>query len=175
MKKALLVSAVVAIALITLGVAGFVFAQTETPPTPAYQGYGPGMMGGRGGYGWMMGESDTEEPPMHELMVASYAKALGLSAEELEARLDNGETMWQVAQSLGLSEEQFAAKWQEAHREALTQAVSQGLITQSQADWMSQRMTQRFSNGFTPGSDACGGHMFNGQGRGFGRGWQAQP
>ena len=175
MKKFLLVGAIVAIGMITLGVAGYAFAQTQTTPTPAYPGYGPGMMGGRGGYGWMMGESATEEPPMHDIMVASYAKALGLSTEELETRLTNGETMWQVAQSLGLSEDEFAAKWQEAHSEAIAEAVSQWLITQSQADWMSQRMTQRFADGFTPGNGGCGGHMFNGQGRGPGRGWQNQP
>lgn len=176
MKKILLVSAIVAVALIALGIAGFAFAQTQTTPTPAYPGYGPGMMGGRGGYGWMMGESDADEPPMHELMVASYAKALGFSTEELETRLTNGETMWQVAQSLGLSNEEFATKWQEAHSEALAQAVSQGLITQAQADWMGQHMSQRFENGFTPGYGGCGGHMYNGQGRnGPDRGWQQQP
>jgi len=47
MKKIIIGIAVLSVAILTLGVAGFAFAQNQTPPTPDYP-EGPGMMGGHG-------------------------------------------------------------------------------------------------------------------------------
>jgi hypothetical protein len=97
MKKYLLVGAVLALVIIALGAAGLVYAQTQTPPTPAFPGYGPGMMGGRGGM--MGGYQSGNFGPMHEYMVDAYAEAPGINLK-LQDRLLGGEYV-QIALSLG--------------------------------------------------------------------------
>jgi hypothetical protein len=112
---------------------------------------------------------------MHDVMVDSMAKALGVNPTELEKSLDDGETMWQVAQDKGLNAEQFSAAMQQARTEALKQAVTKGTITQAQADWMAQRMGQGSgAAGQGLGNGPCGGTgspMGRGQG---GASWSAQ-
>lgn len=95
-------------------------------------------MDGRGG---MMGyrDNDDREGPLHDKMIAAFAEKLELSATDLEARLDKGETLYQVAASQGISSEQFTAMLTEVRGQVLDQAVKDGTITQEQADWMKQR------------------------------------
>ena len=149
MKKILIFGAVLGVVLLALGVAGYVYAQsqTPTPANPGY-GYGRGMMGGYGrgmmggGYGMMGGWGQGNYGPMHDYMIPALAEKLGLTAEELQARIDGGETPYQVAQAKGLSDEEIRNLFQAAHAEALDAAVAAGAITQEQADWMSQHMQQ---------------------------------
>ena len=151
MKKLVLAMVMVTVLGVAfLGTAGSVFAQTATPPAP---GYGPGMMGGRGGPrgGGMNGQDGL----LHDEMTAAYAAKLGISATDLEARLDKGETMAQVAYSKGLTADQFTKLMTEARTQAVDQAVKDGKLTQQQADWMKQR-----------GAGTMGaGRGANGQGR----------
>jgi hypothetical protein len=98
MKNILLVLAGVLIGVVALGVVGFAYAQVQTPPDAEFpQGYGPGMMG-RSGRG-MMGAygagmmRDGSYGPMHTYMVDGFAAALGLTTEDLQAKIDAGETM----------------------------------------------------------------------------------
>ena len=165
MKKILLVVAGFVVATLVFGVAGFAYAQSQTPPTPEYP-YGPGMMGnydndasgyghgmmdsygGRGmmgGYG-MMGWNG-EEGPMHAAMVAAVAEALGLTPEEIEARHDAGETLWEIAEAEGLSTEEIQDLMFSAHDVALEDAVANGWLTQEQADWMDSHMDQMWEGG----------------------------
>jgi hypothetical protein len=154
--------------------AGVAFAQTPSPQGPG--GYGQGMMGGRGAHS-MMGQGgpvDGSYGPMHEYMVATFAEALNLTPAELQAYLDAGETMWQVAESQGITLETFRILMLEARADALQQAVEAGTITSEQADWMSQRMSRMGERGFGFGSGACDGNGPHGSGqrgggmRGFG-------
>ena len=165
MKKLLTVSAIVVLAILILGVAGFAYAQSQTPPTPDAP-YGRGMMGGwgnRGSGSGMMGRWGAGGyGPMHEYMEDAFAEALGISHEDLEARLDAGETMWSIAQAQGLSEDEIAKLMVDARTKALEKAVADGVLTQEQADWMSQHMGQAQDAGFGPGT--C--HGFSGPGRG---------
>ncbi|NMB55882.1 MAG: hypothetical protein GYA15_14400 [Leptolinea sp.] len=104
-----------------------------------------GMMGGRGGMmdgrGGMMGfrEYDDRDGLLHEKMTAAFAEKLGLSATDLETRLDKGETMYQIAASKGISADQFSSMMQEVRDQVLEQAVKDGTLTREQADWMKQR------------------------------------
>ena len=158
MKKLLTVSAIVVLAILILGVAGFAYAQSQTPPTPDAP-YGRGMMGGwgnRGSGSGMMGRWGAGGyGPMHEYMEDAFAEALGISHEDLEARLDAGETMWSIAQAQGLSDDEIAKLMVDARTKALEKAVADGALTQEQADWMSQHMRQVQGAGFSPG--ACHG------------------
>jgi hypothetical protein len=72
-------------------------------------------------------------------MVAAFAAKLGLKAEDVQASLDKGQTMWQIAQAKGLTAEQFAAAMTEARTAGIAAAVKAGTLTQQQADWMNQR------------------------------------
>jgi hypothetical protein len=145
--------------------AGVAFAQTPSPQ--GFGGYGQGMMGGRGSHS-MMGQGgpvDGSFGPMHEYMVATFAEALNLTPEELQAHLDAGETMWQVAEAQGFTLETFRTLMLEARADALQQAVEAGTITPEQAEWMSQRMSRMGERGFGFGSGACDGTGPHGSGQ----------
>ena len=183
MKKILLIAVGFMVAVLVFGVAGFAYAQSQTPPTPEYP-YGPGMMGGGYGRGYdrgygqgMMGGYgmhalngvegmgwDGEYGPMHEAMIAALAEALDLTPEELEARHDAGETMWQIAESQGLSAEEIQDLILSAHDAVLDDAVADGLLTEEQADWMDAHMEHMESGMF--GNGGFGGHC-------DGAGWNA--
>lgn len=175
MKKLLITGAVLALVIVALGTAGLVYAQTQTPPTPSFPGYGPGMMGGRGGM--MGGYQSGNFGPMHEYMVQAYAEVFDITVDELEEQLVSGENMWQIALSLGFSQEEIPGLMITAHTQALNEAVEAGVLTREQADWMIERMAQRQAQGFGPGSGGCGGYggrSANGGGM-MGWRWNNQP
>jgi len=114
---------------------------------------GQGMMGGA----------------MHPYMVKFAAEALDLTEEALNAELNAGKTLWQVAEAKGLSVEDTQALMQDVHAKALAAMVADGVITQEQADWMQTRM-----GGMMGGARGMGaGCPMGGTGRG-GR-WNTQP
>lgn len=143
MNKTLLSIVIVAVVAIALGTAGFVYAKAPTPQTPVPgSGYGQGMMGGRGMRGGMMNNQNaagTQDGLLHDEMISVYAEKLGISVEDLNARLAKGETMAQIASSKGLTADQFTALMTDARSQAIEQAVKNGTLTQTQADWMKQR------------------------------------
>jgi hypothetical protein len=149
MKKLLI--GILALALVAgaaLATFSYVSAQAGTPPssTPG-SGYGRGgMMNGSAagsmGRGGMMGAragSDDLDGPMHDEMIAALAGKLGLSVDDLNARLAKGETMAQIATAKGLTTAQFSELMTQVRAAALDQAVKDGSLTQAQADWMKQR------------------------------------
>lgn len=164
MRKTLLIAAILVAVLAAAGAVGYAYAQRPTPPSTPY-GFGPGMMAGRGGQGHMyggrgagmMGAYADGQGPLHKYMVNAFAKALDMTPEDLDARLSAGETMWQVAQAQGLTDEQITDLMITTRAEALQQAVADGVLSQEQADWMSQRMQQgQFGNGNCPMHDNDG-------------------
>jgi hypothetical protein len=74
---------------------------------------------------------------MHEVMEQALADGLGISEDELEDRLQAGETLLEVAEAEGAD---FEALITQAREQAWAEAVAQGLLTQEQADWMRDRM-----------------------------------
>src|SRR5512138_236435 len=127
MKKTILITTLVLLALGALGV-GAVFAQGSQPPTQS-------------GYGWM-----------HDYVEQALASKLGLTEEQVEAQLASGKTMYQIALDNGIKQEDLAAFMNDIHKEAFANAVKDGVITQEQADWMLQRMQTMFQNGYGPGN-----------------------
>lgn len=185
MKKTLLGIAIVGVAVLALGVAGFAYAQSQTP-----QFYGPGMpalshaagMGSGDAYGMMgagygyghgsimgaghgMGSMSHaagmggygEMGALHDYMYPAMAAALGLTPEEFDARHEAGETFWNIAEAQGLSTEEAWNLMQAARNEALQQAVADGIITQEFADGILEHMDAMHSAGFGPGSGHCDG------------------
>lgn len=142
MKKTVLITSIVVLALAALGV-GVVFAQGTQPPAPG------GMMG------WM-----------HDYVEQALAAKLGLTEEQVEDQFAAGRTMYQIALDNGIKEEDVASFLNDVHQEAFANAVKAGVMTQAQADWMLQRMQNR---GYGDGTGNC--PMHNGQGsNGYGRG-----
>lgn len=179
MKKVVLIAVVAFVVLAALGVAGYAYAQTPTPPTNPY---GPGSAYGRGGgmmgdfRGGMMGgwRSAQGYGPMHEYMVAAMAEALGMTVDELNTELAAGKTMWLIAQEKGFTLEEFQTLMLEARQKALAQMVADGVITQDQADWMLNHMQGMWGGAGGYGCPGMGGFGRGGFGRGGGR-WNNPP
>ncbi len=98
---------------------------------------------------------------MHDVVLQTFAEKLGLSEEDLQNRLDGGETLWKIASEQGISEEDFTTWMEEARSQALDQAVTDGTITQEQADWMKEHMRGGrggWGNGDVDGSMRPGRH-----------------
>jgi len=147
MKKAILIFAGIFVLAAVFAVTGFAYAQTQTPPSGDT---GWGMMG-RNAHGMMRGAGSG---PLHDYMEEALAEKLGLTEAEIEEKLASGETMWSIAQAQGLTDEQISDLMLSARAEALKAAVAAGVITQEQADWMSQRMQQMHGAGM--GAGGCG-------------------
>ena len=104
----------------------------------------------------------TQTGLLHDEMVAIYAQKLGISADELNKRLANGETMAQIAIAQGKTLAEFQALMIEVRTLAIDQAINDGKLTQEQADWMKQRGGGRMSG------SGMGGRGMHGLGPGTG-------
>jgi hypothetical protein len=121
------------------------------------QGYGPGgMMGGKGRGGMMGGLGIGENAGvMHDYMLSAFASAVGLTVDEVNTRLTNGETMAQIAIAQGKTEADLPTLWSQVRQAALDKAVADGVITQAQADIMLEHMNNYSGTGFGPGFGDC--------------------
>ena len=125
-------------------------------------GYGPGSMMGGNGRGGMMGGDGWYGPGgmmggrglgqnagvMHDYMISAFATAVGLTVDEVNTRLTNGETLAQIAIAQGKTEADLPALWTQVRQDALNKAVADGVITQAQADVMLEHMNNYSGPGF---------------------------
>lgn len=74
------------------------------------------------------------------------AKALGITEDQLKSELESGKKLQQILADHGVTAEQLHQKMMEIKKEALSKAVTEGKLTQEQADKMIQKMGQRFNN-----------------------------
>ena len=158
----------VGLVVLAIGATSIAYAQTESPQPYSNPGYGPGMMGGKGRYGG--GMVDGGLGLFHGALIESFADVLGLTASQLESRLESGETMWQVAEAEGISWEEFSVIMQDARSAALDQAGEEGTITQEQADFMNSRGQAR---GYARGNGGCMGSEYGAGQRGPQGRWNA--
>jgi hypothetical protein len=152
-KKRLLVLVGVVALITVLGtvMGGMALAQTETPqsqtePTTPQQ-FGRGM-----GFGCMGGRSWDNFDAM--------AKALNLTPTQLFDKLHEGKTLADIAEEKGVDltkvQEAANAARVTAMKDAIAQAVTDGKITQAQADWLLKGLEE--------------GYLGKGRGSGFGFG-----
>src|SRR4030043_2310155 len=115
-------------------------------------GYGPGgVMGGGGiGRGGMMGGRGIVRGAgiMHDTMISAFANAVGLTVDEVNTRLSNGETLKEIAIAQGTAEADLPALATQVRKAAMDQAVADGVITQAQADLMLEHMNTSDGKGF---------------------------
>jgi hypothetical protein len=139
MKKFLIALTVLVALVAVFATTGPVSAQGTNPPaTP-----GAGMMNGRGGRGAASGGIAAGNGILHDAMLAVYAEKLGLSVEQINTRLTNGETMGQIAAAQGVTAEEFFSIMADARSQAIDLAVADGTLAQAQADWMKERGSMR--------------------------------
>jgi hypothetical protein len=152
MNQGLKIAGLVVAGMVLVGASAFaggMVAQAQTPVVgPAMmQGYrgpggmmqpgagmmqpGTGMMYGAGG-GWMF--------EYHDQMWEALAKALDMTVDELNAALQSGKTVAEIAEEKGISTEDLQQAMLDAHAEVLAQAVKDGKLTQEQADQMLEYM-----------------------------------
>lgn len=160
MKKAMVVSLVLVAALFTFGSVNKVYASSNNPVTSTEVGnFGPGGQGG------IMG--GNQQGLLHDEMVAVVAEKLGITVEDLNSRLVNGETLYSVAIAEGLSNEEAKALLLDARSEAIDLAVTNGDLTQAQADWMKNRIKLISENSAAGARGMMGGNR-GGNGTGTG-------
>ena len=154
-------------ALLALGVVGIAFAQEPEEPGEEVCPFG-GTCGGFGG-GYGMGGFGY-----HGTMSGLLAEALGMTLDQLSAALAEGKTIVEIAADKGVSLEDLVAALIAPRAEYLSQAVANGDLTQEQADWMLEEMTEhmtwRLENmGIGSYGGGCGmsGGAWQGGGRGY--------
>lgn len=83
-------------------------------------------------------------------MLEKQAGFLGLTVEELRAKLEAGQKLPEIAQELGITKEQAMEQKREQRQEMMRQRIGQlvedGKITQEQADERMQKMQERIEN-----------------------------
>jgi hypothetical protein len=119
MKRNILLALVAALTL-SLVVTGAAFAQ----------GYGPGGNGANTGTGINM------EVTLSNYMPTAIADVLGLSVDEVNARLASGETFTTIALSLGYTTDQLPALMTSIRTKAFDLATAAGVVTADQAAFL---------------------------------------
>lgn len=137
-------------------------------------GVGAAAAQGIGGRGPMV---STDAGPLYDYIIKAYADALKLTADTLESRLANGETVYQIALSQGIAADQIPAVLADARAKALDAAVAAGVITADQSTWMKSRGFGQGGYGLSSGVGPCnetGQPIGSGMARG-GRWGQSHP
>lgn len=165
---AMVIASLFAVSAFAAGPGGGRWAQNGAPQAPnaACPMGGQGMMGRQGaGQPTWAGQPDE------------VATLLKMTAEQIHAERLAGKSLAQIAQAQGVSSGELVDTILAAKKTALQQAVTDGKLTQAQADLMVERMTaqvtvmvERTTTGPMRGQGMRGQGM-RGQGRGmFGQG-----
>ena len=108
---------------------------TEQGAPGGMRNRGPNFGGSRDGQMGRGGEMD-------ETTLEFVADALGLTVEELQAELDAGKRVFEIAEELGIEEADLQEAFKAARIAHIEQAVVDGDLTQEQADAILEQMEQ---------------------------------
>ena len=147
-------SGVFAVLVAVVAFVGVTAAFAQGPNQP--DGITPlGMNQAQNEAGTGMGLMAVDEDAMHE----AVADALGMTIDEFEAAVADGENAYTLALDLGIDFTEVQAAMDAVHDAAFQQAVNDGLVSQEQADWIlshrggqsaqSEGMNRGQSNGST--------------------------
>jgi len=129
MKKFALAYVFIAALAVFLLSASPVFAQAPAPFTPPAA---PSKYGRGGQMGAPLSSGTTGDGILHDTVINACAGKLGLTVEDLNARLAGGETLTQIAYARGLTAEEINAMMAEARGQGFNQAVVDGAMTPEQ-------------------------------------------
>ncbi len=161
------------IGITILGLAFFsvkeTLAEEQTPPGS------PANPTGRGPRGQGMRRFEEGDGLLKPYMISALSSEFGLTEEAFDALHESGdETLWDYAQSIGLTWEEFHNKLDKARQTALEEAVLDGVLSQEQADWMTERMQHMRGGMNSPQQGSCedgsNKNRPSGRGRGADRG-----
>ncbi len=147
MRKGLLALTLAVIGIFALGVTGYGVARANGlslrevisgDPHPAFDRVQGAPMEHRRG---------NQDGPLSPYMETAIAEAFGLTLEDYQARRESGESLLDIASELGFTVEDFQLRIEEAHQKALENAVSDGVITQEQADALQGKPFRQPSGG----------------------------
>ncbi|MBG0788394.1 MAG: hypothetical protein H0S79_25165 [Anaerolineaceae bacterium] len=99
--------------------------------------YGP-----MGRYGIWNDDSD-EFPPMMDAMVDAVSEATGLSVDEINTRLADGERLYTIALDAGLTEEELDALMDDIHG-AYYQQYQGRWNSENRSEWMFEHMQEEW-------------------------------
>jgi hypothetical protein len=144
-NKMLIVIGGLLAALLVVGIVGATVGYAQSSSTAVFHGHGPGD--GQGGRGLGQVELDTA------------AKVLGMTSDELSTALQSGKTLERVATDKGVDIQKVQEAIQAAHatemRDRIKQAVTDGTITQANADWLLEGLDKGYIG--VPGAFGLGG------------------
>jgi polyhydroxyalkanoate synthesis regulator phasin len=92
-----------------------------------------------------------QDSALHDPLQTAIAQALGLTRAVYDAQLAKGQTPLQIAQTKGLTQDQFNQLLKDAASQVIQQAVTDGTITQRQADQLMPDLTDDAIVGPGPG------------------------
>lgn len=121
--------AAVFVAVLAVTGLGVAYAQGNPPVDGA--AFGP--WGPRFGSGPGTGPLAEYREVIHQ----AVADALGISVDEFEQAIEDGQTLADLADEYDVDLADLRSAMEEGRADALAQAVEDGVITQEQADWMS--------------------------------------
>jgi hypothetical protein len=151
---------------VLLGAVGVAYAQGPQPPVADRSSYGNDICDGRMSGGWAWGMSGFS-------LVDATAEATGLTADEVIAALQEGQTFVQIAEAQGIDPQAIVDAFLADRKAALEQAVADGRLTQEQADRMLEEMgehvSERLEQPWTPRSSGAGRQGGSGRRGGSGR------
>lgn len=166
--KSLKFTGIFVIVVVALGVLGIGLVFAQQPTQSPWGSFGPGGMMGNGwnGNGMMSGMHPwmTATGGMHTLVWDRLAEALGLSTEELNAELSSSKTLAQIAEEKGISQDELSVTMETAVQFGLDEAVTEGVLTQEQANAMLAQMSGNYTWMLTQ----MGTHIVDGSGYGPG-------
>lgn len=110
------------------------------------------LFGGRGGM-----PGGPQLPGMRQAMLDAAAKALNLTTDQLTTQLRSGQTIAQLAQARGTTEQAVTNAALAAAKAQLDQAVKAGTLTQAQADSSYARLQQEGARLLTQAGHGPGG------------------
>jgi len=164
MKKNFKIITIIAIAVLTLGMTGQVFAQTPEPTFPAGSERGNGKGGANSaGTGVPLDMNINLDGGIEELLHGYLADAIEIDPLAL---VDGN--FHEIALELGYDVTEINEIVAQAHSDALAQALVDGLVTQEEYDWLSRdRGSMGASKGAGTGvcTEDCtvdGGPLFDG-------------
>ncbi len=157
--------------ILVLAVGGYSIVAAQGPQPPTGGGWmGRPPMGGQpqGGPGFNPRGAVREMLPP---MLDDVAETLGMSEADLRSALSSGQTLAQIAEAQGVSQDDLIAALLQEPQEHLQQAVSDGHLTQAQADERLAQIKERVSQWLeSDGRPPMGGRPQSHRGHFGGRG-----
>ena len=133
MKKVFKSFVIVAVLVVAMVSTSAVFAQTTSPGGSRPGNSTSDANSGGMGNGHRGSNQGSQDGPIHDALISAFAEALGLTIDEINALLADGETMSEIAISTGMTYDEFVVLLNEIHEQIIGQAEADGIQIQEQA------------------------------------------